>query len=150
MSPFSPPPLHSERLLLQTLQGRSVTHHSIDEVNVDTLQRLLGKRGLRTDHQEPRDGLDSGSAVVIDADSWWLTPGDRQQGVDQLLQRIVRPALLVIYGWQLTDEQRQRLELAGALVFSSPDQDLASALAALDDRFVGSAPVGWPAWKPDA
>jgi hypothetical protein len=127
--PATAPTSRSEQTLESKLLGRSAAHHTIDEVNKDTLERLANKLGLRLEHHEPRDGPHSGPAIVLDADSWWTTAAEREQGVMDLLRGAGRPSVLVVYGWQLTDEQRENLEIAGVHVFSCPDEEVALTLA---------------------
>ncbi len=105
-------------------------YHSTDEVNLDTLRKLADVRGLDVQPQWPRDGLAlDGHAVLLDADSWWTDAVSRARGLEELLALAGRRPLAV-HGWQLIDEQLERLDDHGILAGNRLDDDLIVGLVA--------------------
>jgi hypothetical protein len=117
-----------------SLSGQRATHHTFDEMRRDILEQLAAARGLRIDHHEPRDGLAGGPTIVLDFDYWWTSPEERERGLRDLLAREVRPAVVIVYGWQLDDDDIARLNAAGMHAFNRLDETLVDTLVGVVAR----------------
>jgi hypothetical protein len=119
-----------ERPFLPALANRgTISYHTFDEVNLATLRDMAERHGLRVEHREPRDGLGSGPTLVIDADFWWTDHAERRRGLEALVQREVRPAVVALHGWQLDDEQIAWLREHGFHASNQLDHDFVAQLA---------------------
>jgi hypothetical protein len=107
----------------------TISYHTIDPVNLATLRALAARQELDVEHREPRDGLGNGPLVLIDADLWWTDHHERQQGLEALVQRAVRPPVLALHGWQLSAEQIAWLDSHGFLVSNQLDAPFIAELA---------------------
>lgn len=91
---------------------RAVLHHALDEVDRWELGQELA--GWCVVEVEPRDAVPPTRVEVTRADDW---PSLERAGhVRRLLARAVVPAVAVVYGWSLTDDERDALEAAGYAV----------------------------------
>lgn len=102
---------------------------TLDEVNLGVMGEVAGLLRLPVEHHEPRDGEVTGPVVVIDADSWWAGALGPAAGVEALLGQLVRPAVLAVHGWCLTDDQARRLRAAGCVVSHRLSEAFVAAIA---------------------
>jgi hypothetical protein len=107
----------------------TISYHTFDEVNLDTLRSLAEALGLHVEHCEPRDGLGRGPALLIDADFWWADHAERRRGLQALARREVRPPVVGLHGRQLDDEQVAALKRLGFHVSNKLDHDFVAELA---------------------
>lgn len=128
-TPVTSPLIAPDSLPLSPRVARFVVYHTFDEVNLDAMRHLAGGCGLAVRHREPRDGVGTGPALIFDADFWWTSREDRASGLDELLNREVFPAFIAVHGWQLDDEQIDRLNAAGVLAVRKLDEALLAAVA---------------------
>jgi hypothetical protein len=128
----------SARRSRRAVKRGTISYHSFDSVNLDTLRSLAEVHGLHVEYREPRDGLGAGLALLIDADFWWTDQRERRRGLRALVEREVRPPVVGVHGWQLDDEQVAWLRQNGIHVSNKLDDEFIEELA----KCVASIPPG--------
>ena len=117
------------RSSVRVVKRGTISYHTFDAGNLDTMRTLAEMHGLHVEHREPRDGLACGPALLIDADFWWSDRAERQRGLLALVQREVRLPVVAVHGWQLDDEQIAWLKQHGFHVGNQLDDEFVEELA---------------------
>jgi hypothetical protein len=103
-------------------------YHTIDPVNLDTLRDFAEAFGLEVEDRQPREHLAGPAAILVDADFWWTTPGERRQGIEELI-RLDATLPVAVHGWQLSDEEIGLLRDNGILASDRLDAELIRRIA---------------------
>jgi hypothetical protein len=105
-----------------------IIYHTHDAVNLDTLLDLAEPFGLEVKDRVRSEGMPGSAAILVDADFWWTTPGERQKGIDELI-RLDTALPVAVHGWQLSDRQFGHLRDRGILASDRLDAELMRQIA---------------------
>jgi hypothetical protein len=106
-----------------------MVYHTSDPVNRATLEELAQPFGLPIEHHELRDGLASAAVILIDADFWWTSRAERQQGLLALVAQGSHTPVVAVHGYQLSDEEIDWLWEQGIHACTRLDAKLVALLA---------------------